>query len=70
MFQTTVDLKIRLHCDGCMKKIKKIVGKINGEILNSAKVFSFSDTVKETNVVVSIFNVPSTFDCAIQLPDY
>ncbi|PON60305.1 Heavy metal-associated domain containing protein [Parasponia andersonii] len=28
--QSTVVLKLRLHCDGCVHKIKKIISKING----------------------------------------
>ncbi|KAK4769589.1 hypothetical protein SAY86_027739 [Trapa natans] len=28
--ESTVVLKIKLHCEGCMKKIKKIIGKFNG----------------------------------------
>jgi copper chaperone CopZ len=34
-FQETVTLKIRLHCDGCIDRIKRRISKIKGEVFPS-----------------------------------
>jgi hypothetical protein len=32
--QQTLELKVPIHCDGCLKKVKKIVQKIDGKFLD------------------------------------
>lgn len=33
VLQSTVVLKIRLHCEGCISKIKKIIYKTKGQLI-------------------------------------
>ncbi|XP_030522110.1 heavy metal-associated isoprenylated plant protein 6-like isoform X2 [Rhodamnia argentea] len=47
--ETTVVFKIRTHCDGCIKKIKKIVSKING--VNAVSIDGAKDLVVVTGMV-------------------
>jgi hypothetical protein len=30
----TLELKVPIHCEGCLKKVKKIVQKIDGKLLD------------------------------------
>ncbi|KAJ0244008.1 hypothetical protein HA466_0199750 [Hirschfeldia incana] len=49
--ESTVVLKMKLHCEGCEHKIKRIVNKING--VNSVAI----DSVKELVIVKGIIDV-------------